>query len=164
MIFIMIVFMGLVYSDTQKELPNFHHPKAYLYSRSALGLWFSEDAIDGSQGCHKCTSSRRVFSWWGIGSGFLQDGVPDLPFDTRHFDRQTVERFGQLPFAHRKQPILIHCSTGNHVGGLWFAYRVVIEKAPLALALKEGRRIGMQPAMEDMVFQWVTNPSLQAKL
>jgi uncharacterized protein (TIGR01244 family) len=87
----------------------------------------------------------------------------NIPFDPTQLTVKTLEEFA-LVLQSSEKPVLIHCSTGNHVGGMWFAYRVVIEKAPLALALKEGRRIGMQPAMEDMVFQWVTNPSLQAKL
>ena len=77
-----------------------------------------------------------------------------LPFDPSALNLQTVREFGEL-LNTVEQPLLIHCSTGNHVGGLWFAYRVLVEKAPLARAMKEGRRIGMQPAMEDAVFEFI---------
>lgn len=78
------------------------------------------------------------------------------PFDPNDMKRKTVEEFAVVLNSVEK-PVLIHCSTGNHVGGLWFAYRVLIEKASLATALKEARRIGIQPAMEDLVFNWVTS-------
>lgn len=77
-----------------------------------------------------------------------------LPFDPAGLNLRTIYEFGEL-LNSVERPVLIHCSTGNHVGGLWFAYRVLVEKAPLARALKEGRKIGMKPAMEDAVFEFV---------
>lgn len=79
----------------------------------------------------------------------------NLPFDPSGLNQETLEQFAVL-LANAEKPVLIHCSTGNHVGGLWFAYRMLIENASLPTALKEGRRIGMQPAMEDIVFNWIT--------
>lgn len=78
------------------------------------------------------------------------------PFDPTDLKRKTVEEFAVV-LNGVKRPVLIHCSNGNHVGGLWFAYRVLIEKASLVTGLKEARRIGIQPAMEDAVFNWVTS-------
>jgi hypothetical protein len=40
---------------------------------------------------------------------------------------------------------------------MWFAYRVLVEKAPLAIALKEARLIGLKPQMEDAIFNWVVD-------
>jgi uncharacterized protein (TIGR01244 family) len=78
------------------------------------------------------------------------------PFEPTDLKRKTVEEFAVMLKSVEK-PVLIHCSTGNHVGGIWFAYRVLVEKAPLATALKEARRIGIQPEMENAVFNWVTS-------
>ncbi len=77
-----------------------------------------------------------------------------VPFDPSGIALQTIYEFAELLNTMEK-PILIHCSTGNHVGGLWFAYRVLVEKASLAQAMKEGRKIGMKPAMEDAVFEFI---------
>lgn len=77
-----------------------------------------------------------------------------LPFSTTDFKMSTVRDFAVLIKSVEK-PVLVHCSTGNHVGGLWFAYRVLMEKAPLPIALIEGRQIGMKPELEDALFAWV---------
>jgi uncharacterized protein (TIGR01244 family) len=77
------------------------------------------------------------------------------PFHPNDLNRKTVEEFTVLLHSAKK-PLLIHCSTGNHVGGLWLAYRVLIERAPLATAIDEARRIGIQPAMEEAVVSWIS--------
>jgi uncharacterized protein (TIGR01244 family) len=79
-----------------------------------------------------------------------------FPFDPATIKLETVQKFGDL-LRSQKKPVLIHCSTGNHVGGMWFAYRVLVERAPLAIALKEARAIGLKPQMEDAIFNWVVN-------
>jgi uncharacterized protein (TIGR01244 family) len=77
-----------------------------------------------------------------------------VPFETSGFSKETIDRFAQVLNTAEK-PVLVHCRTGNHVGGLWFAYRVISQKTPLWLALKEGRTIGMKPELEDGIFNWV---------
>lgn len=79
-----------------------------------------------------------------------------LPFDPATIKLETVQQFGAL-LRDQKKPVLIHCSTGNHVGGMWFAYRVLVEKAHLGVALKEARLIGLKPQMEDAIFNWVVD-------
>lgn len=79
-----------------------------------------------------------------------------FPFDPGSIKLETVQKFGEL-LRSQKTPVLIHCSTGNHVGGMWFAYRVLVDKAPLAIALKEARLIGLKPQMEDAIFNWVVD-------
>ena len=77
-----------------------------------------------------------------------------LPFETATLTRDTVDEFGYLMMTS-EQPVLIHCTTGNHVGGLWLAYRVSVEHAPVSVALREARKIGIQPSMENMVLHWL---------
>lgn len=84
-----------------------------------------------------------------------------FPFDLTAFKLATIHEFAALLKTVDK-PVLIHCSTGNHVGGLWFAYRALIDKVPLPEALKEGRQIGMKPELEDALFTWVTAQSQTA--
>ena len=83
-----------------------------------------------------------------------------LPFETTGFKMDTIREFGKM-LDTKEKPILIHCSTGNHVAGLWFAYRVLVEKAPLGPALKEARKIGLKPELEDPLFNWVLNQQEQ---
>jgi|GEM_PF-2541508 len=85
-----------------------------------------------------------------------------VPFEASALSRDTVDQFALLMLT-TEQPVLIHCSTGNHVGGIWFAYRVLVNKASLAVALKEARRIGMKPEMEDAVFDWVVKETTTTK-
>ena len=77
-----------------------------------------------------------------------------VPFHLSGFRKETVEQFAGV-LKRAEKPVLIHCGTGNHVGGLWFAYRVLVQKAPLDQALKEGRMIGMRKDLEDSLFDWV---------
>lgn len=84
-----------------------------------------------------------------------------FPFETSGFKRETFENFAVL-LAKAEKPVLVHCSTGNHVGGLWFGYRVLVDKAPLPLALKEARRIGMKSDLEDAMFHWLTSQQRRA--
>jgi uncharacterized protein (TIGR01244 family) len=79
-----------------------------------------------------------------------------FPFEATKLNMEMVQKFAAL-LNQQEKPVLIHCSTGNHVGGLWFAYRVLSEKAPLGVALKEARAIGMKPEMEEAIFNWVVN-------
>lgn len=81
------------------------------------------------------------------------------PFDPTNLSRDAVVEFAKL-ISNVDKPVLVHCSTGNHVGGLWFAYRVLIEKAPVGIAIAEGRRIGMKPEMENTVLQWLANGAI----
>lgn len=83
-----------------------------------------------------------------------------VPFELTEFRRTTIDHFASVLKASEK-PVLIHCGTGNHVGGLWFAYRVLNEKAALAVALEEGRIIGMKPSLEETLLPWVRG---QAKI
>ena len=77
-----------------------------------------------------------------------------FPFDPNEFSRDTFVAFGKL-MQKVETPMLIHCSTGNHVGGLWFGYRVLVDKASLAVALREARTIGMTRELEDRMFPWL---------
>jgi protein tyrosine phosphatase (PTP) superfamily phosphohydrolase (DUF442 family) len=156
MILMMMLFVGVAYSDSQQMLPHFQQPKHHIYTagqpteagfrelqsmgvKVVINVLPAEECLAGEES--DVASHKMLYL--------------TLPFDPYHFDRQTIEHFGQILYAHRNQPILIHCSTGNHVGGLWFAYRVLFEGAPLGDALKEGRKIGMQLWLENPLLYWV---------
>jgi uncharacterized protein (TIGR01244 family) len=76
-----------------------------------------------------------------------------IPFNTSSFRKETIEQFADT-LRKIKKPVLIHCSTGNHVGGMWFAYRYLIEDRPLEEALNEARIIGLRPGLEKNLVPW----------
>ena len=77
-----------------------------------------------------------------------------VPFHLSNFQKKTIEQFAEV-LEKAQKPVLIHCGTGNHAGGLWFAYRVLIQKAPLEEALMEARIIGMRKELEEPLYEWV---------
>lgn len=79
-----------------------------------------------------------------------------LSFEPSVLDSLLVEEFSYVLNSAEK-PLLIHCSTGNHVGGIWLAYRVTIEGASIPVAVEEGRRIGMNAGMEHAVLYWISH-------
>jgi uncharacterized protein (TIGR01244 family) len=79
-----------------------------------------------------------------------------VPFHLSGFKKETIEHFAQI-LKKAEKPVLIHCATGNHVGGLWFAYRLLEQDIPLEQAVSEGRKIGMRPELENDLFLWVAD-------
>jgi uncharacterized protein (TIGR01244 family) len=79
-----------------------------------------------------------------------------IPFHLSGFRRETIEQFAEI-LKKAEKPVLIHCGTGNHVGGLWFAYRLLEEDIPLTQAFIEGRKIGMTPELENDLFLWIAD-------
>lgn len=61
------------------------------------------------------------------------DELTDAVFDAARSTFQEVQR-----------PALVHCSSGNRVGPLWIAYRVLDQGADLEAAVAEARTIGMK--------------------
>lgn len=43
------------------------------------------------------------------------------------------------------EPILVHCASGNRVGAIWLAHRVLDDGVPYEKALEEAKAIGMKP-------------------
>ncbi|HGY92479.1 MAG TPA: hypothetical protein ENK43_15030 [Planctomycetes bacterium] len=43
-----------------------------------------------------------------------------------------------------KRPILMHCKSGNRVGAIWYAYRVLDEGVDPAVAMKEAKAVGLR--------------------
>lgn len=55
------------------------------------------------------------------------------------------------------QPIIVHCHTASRVGAMWALYQVR-KGAPVAIALEEGRTIGLQPDREKAVRARLVEP------
>lgn len=54
------------------------------------------------------------------------------------------------------EPVLIHCAaSGNRVGAVWLAHRVLDDKVPYEKALEEAKAIGMKPIFEERVKAYI---------
>lgn len=63
-------------------------------------------------------------------------------------------------FREEKRPMLVHCSSGNRVGAVWMAYRVLDEGVAMEEALKEAKMVGMKtPAYETKIKAYLAKHS-----
>lgn len=158
-VMILSIALTFFFADRANEVPNFQHPQYQIYTagqpspedfqqiaamgiRTVINVLPEQERI--AQEKQVVTANNMVYV--------------AFPFQTYGFETETIEQFADLLLTSEK-PILIHCSTGNHVGGLWFAYRVLAQRTPLWLALKEGREIGMKPELEERLFDWIVQHS-----
>ena len=70
-----------------------------------------------------------------------------------------VEDFTRIVENSANRPILVHCHTANRVGAMWTLYRAR-KGVPFAIALEEGRTIGLQPGREKAVRARLGEPPL----
>jgi uncharacterized protein (TIGR01244 family) len=146
------VFVGASVDD---QIPNLQQPKYMIFTAGQpTAMGFDELAAMGVKTVINVLPEDECLEGEDVAVAANQMEYHQLPFDPNGLSFETLEKFAVL-MNRAEKPVLIHCSTGNHVGGLWFAYRVMLNNASLPQALKEARRIGMKPAMEDAVFQWI---------
>jgi uncharacterized protein (TIGR01244 family) len=145
-----------------ESIPNLYQPRYMIYTSGQPSIFgMSELSEMGVKSVINVLPDKECVPGEAAIVNANQMEYYAVPFDPQSLSIDTVYEFAEL-LAVVEKPVLIHCSTGNHAGGMWFAYRVLYEKAPLAQGLKEGRTIGMQRAMEDAVFQFiVTNQTTQ---
>ena len=151
----MLLFAGPRLNPDPENLPNLQEPRyLILTAGQPTETGFREIASMGVKTVINVLPEREC--WTGEATVVQANNMTyvALPFETTGFKMETIRKFAAL-LENQEKPILVHCSTGNHVGGLWFAYRVLIEKAPLATGLKEGRSIGLTRALEDSIINWV---------
>jgi uncharacterized protein (TIGR01244 family) len=156
-VFLLLVSFVFAFAITTSDLPNLQQIRYQVFtSGQPTNVGYSQLTTMGVQSVINVLPEEECQP--GEESMVRANNMIYLhePFDPNDLKRKTVEEFTVI-FHTAEKPILIHCSTGNHVGGLWFAYRVLIERAPLATALEEARRIGIQPAMEDAVLNWISS-------
>ena len=152
---ILVAGFQIAFANTEDSVPNLHQPRYMVFTSgqpSAFG--WREVAELGVKTVINVLPERECIP----GEASLVDANQmeyiALPFDPEKLTTATIVEFSNL-LNGAERPLLIHCSTGNHVGGLWFAYRMLVENASLMEALREGRTIGMKPAMEHTVLEWI---------
>jgi uncharacterized protein (TIGR01244 family) len=159
LVMILPLAFTFLFAEPANQVPNFQHPQYQIYTGgqpSPDGFeWIAAMGIKTV--INVLPDQERIPEEAGVVNANNMEYVM-LPFQTYAFEMETIEQFADLLMTSQK-PVLIHCSTGNHVGGLWFAYRVIAQKAPMWLALREAREIGMQPQLEERLFTWVAQHS-----
>ncbi|MCI0442680.1 hypothetical protein L0152_05620 [bacterium] len=160
MIFVLVLMSSAFLFAMESDLPNLYQPRyLILTSGQPTNLGYQILQQMGVQTVinvlpeAECDPGERSMVIANDMVYFSQ------PFDPININRDIVVRFGKL-IKHVEKPVLVHCSTGNHVGGMWFAFRVLIEKAPIGTAIAEARQIGMKPEMENAVLQWLANGAI----
>ena len=86
----------------------------------------------------------------GLGMTYI-----NLPLTPGTFTLQKMEDFSCLARDKKNYPMFIHCRSGNRAGGTWFVYRVLFEQASIAEGMMEGRALGMEPALEPILIEFV---------
>jgi uncharacterized protein (TIGR01244 family) len=66
-----------------------------------------------------------------------------LPFDSSNPDVKVVDQFIMAVADPTNQPVFIHCGSGNRVGALWLAKRMLVDRWDQTRALEEAKLIGL---------------------
>ncbi len=59
---------------------------------------------------------------------------------------EVFDRARQVLKDAGKRPVLMHCKSGNRVGAIWYAYRVLDEGIEPDVAMKEAKAVGLRKA------------------
>lgn len=151
-----LVLTGMTITPDPENFPNLQAPRPQIYtSGQPTETGFREAAAMGVKTVVNVLPEKDCWKVEPAVVGNQGMTYKTIPFSTTTFDRQAIRKF-ETALKTAQKPILIHCRTGNHAGGLWFAYRVLIEKAPVENALNEARKIGMKPDLEARLVKWVS--------
>ena len=75
----------------------------------------------------------------------------NVPVDPAALDSGAIDHF-LAAMRKAQRPVLIHCSTGNRAGALWYAWLVLEKKMPPQAALAKARTAGLhQPELTERI-------------
>jgi uncharacterized protein (TIGR01244 family) len=83
----------------------------------------------------------------------------NIPFTAAAVTEPQLVEFARIVEDKSNYPLMIHCNTANRVGAMWTLYRTV-RGAPFAVAVSEGRVIGLKPDRESVVRVQLGQPPL----
>jgi len=72
----------------------------------------------------------------------------NIPIGSKWPEERAFQRFKQLVENPDNYPMLVHCASANRVGFMWTEYQIR-QGVTYDAAVKEGRIIGMKPALEE---------------
>ena len=79
-----------------------------------------------------------------------------LPFNGSEPDAKVVDQFIMAVADPTNQPVFIHCGSGNRVGALWLAKRMLVDRWDQTKALQEAKAIGLSSeALEQFALDYV---------
>lgn len=84
----------------------------------------------------------------------------NIPVTERAPTGAQVEAFTRIVEDPANHPIVVHCHTASRVGAMWVLYQVR-KGVPVAIAVEEGRTIGLQLDRENAVRARLVEPSLK---
>ncbi len=158
MLLILLTTVGIGSPGSNDSLPNLYQPRDDIYtSGQPTSAGFDQLSSMGIRSVINVLPERDCIP--GENGMVISQGMKyyQVPFDPQGLNVGTIHHFARL-LCTVDRPVLVHCSTGNHAGGMWMAYRVLIEHASLPQAIAEGRMIGMRPSMEIVVLRWLGVP------
>jgi|GEM_PF-1235255 len=85
----------------------------------------------------------------------------NVPLTPSTFTVQKIEELRCLLHDPKNYPVLIHCRSGNRASGAWFVYRVLFENASIPSALMEAKTLGLEPALEPTLLEFVEKAKSQ---
>ena len=80
----------------------------------------------------------------------------NIPIASRAITDDNVAEFSRVVSDPDNKPLLIHCGRAGRVGGMWYIYRTLFDKAPEEQSLEEALARGLaSPALEAVVKDYV---------
>lgn len=155
-----IMFMSafiLIRADEQTDIPNLKQPRQDVYT---AGQPTKEGfKMLAARGMRSVINLRRT------DEAGARDEVKEVtklkmnyfhvPLSPASFSMEHVNAFHHILQNPKNLPVVVHCSSGNRAGGLWFVYRALVEEEDCMVALQEGRELGMKPQLEEVLFHFV---------
>lgn len=84
----------------------------------------------------------------------------NIPVASRAPTDEQVRQFAALVEESSNYPVLVHCVSANRSGAMWTLYRVS-KGIPFAIAIEEGRTVGLKPSRENAVRARLGQPPLE---
>ena len=80
----------------------------------------------------------------------------NIPITSSAITDDNVAEFSRVVSDPENKPLLIHCGRAGRVGGMWYIYRALFDKAPEEQSLEEALARGLSsPALEAVVKDYV---------
>lgn len=80
----------------------------------------------------------------------------NIPVTSNTITDDKVAQFSRVVSDPENKPLLIHCGRASRVGGMWYIYRALFDKAPEEQSLEEAAARGLaSPALEQVVKDYV---------
>ena len=82
----------------------------------------------------------------------------NIPITSSSITDDKVSQFSEVVRDPDNKPLLIHCGRASRVGGMWYIYRALFDKAPEEVSLDEALARGLDsPALEQVVKDYVAS-------